>query len=335
MGPEPCVRGDVVALDAAATAAAALLAGSRSAVITGLATDIAGAEAAIALARRVGGVIDHTHADAMLRDLDVMRQAGAIVTTPSEARARADVVLLVGPGPAFPDTPPTLFPDRPRHVLRLGDDPTGLPECLGLLRALVAERPIDENHARLAASLASIAHRVRAASYGVAVWSAASLDPLSIEMLCGLIDDLNRKTRFAGLPIPPAGNAAGVAQACAWATGYPVRVSFARDVPEQDCWRFDTTRMIEAGEADVALWVCACTPRPPPWRRPVPLIALAPPGTRFHAPPEVAIPVGRPGIDHAAILFDTDLSALICNDSSASNGLPSVADVLQRIIARC
>ena len=38
------------------------------------------------------------HADALLRDLDVMRSAGMLLTTPSEAHARADTLLLVGPG---------------------------------------------------------------------------------------------------------------------------------------------------------------------------------------------------------------------------------------------
>jgi formylmethanofuran dehydrogenase subunit B len=80
----------------AAREAAHLLAGARQPVIAGLGTDIAGARAALKLAARVGAAVDHMHADALLRDLDVMREAGMLVTTPSEARLRADVLLLVG-----------------------------------------------------------------------------------------------------------------------------------------------------------------------------------------------------------------------------------------------
>ncbi len=38
------------------------------------------------------------HSAALLRDLDVMREAGVMSTTPGEARIRGDVVLLVGGG---------------------------------------------------------------------------------------------------------------------------------------------------------------------------------------------------------------------------------------------
>src|SRR5215218_2279858 len=61
--------------------------------------DLAGLCAAIALAERLGGIIDHMHSDAVLRDLDVMREAGMMVTTLNEARLRADTVVVIGAGP--------------------------------------------------------------------------------------------------------------------------------------------------------------------------------------------------------------------------------------------
>ena len=108
---EASVGGRAVPLHEAIAAAADLLGRSRCAVFGGLATDIAGGEAAVILARAIGGAIDHMHADAALRDLDVMRQAGWIVTTPLQARARADVLLLVGPGlpDAWPDFEPVAW----------------------------------------------------------------------------------------------------------------------------------------------------------------------------------------------------------------------------------
>ena len=99
------IDGRPVALEAAIAEAARMLAASRLPVIAGLGTDIAGARAAVALARRIGGVVDHMHAAAVMRDLAVMRQAGAYLTTPNEARLRGDTLLLVGPGliEAWPD----------------------------------------------------------------------------------------------------------------------------------------------------------------------------------------------------------------------------------------
>jgi formylmethanofuran dehydrogenase subunit B len=105
------IDGRPVALEAAVAEAARLLAASRLPVFAGLGTDIAGARAAVTLAERVGGVVDHMHADALLRDLAVMREAGAYVTTPNEARLRGDTLLLVGPGlvEAWPDLERRLF----------------------------------------------------------------------------------------------------------------------------------------------------------------------------------------------------------------------------------
>src|SRR3984885_15031168 len=92
------IDGAPVSLDAAAAGAALLLARSRQPLIAGLGADIDGARAAIALAERVGGVIEHSHSVALLRDLDCLRETGIMLTTPGEARVRADVVLLVGDG---------------------------------------------------------------------------------------------------------------------------------------------------------------------------------------------------------------------------------------------
>src|SRR3984885_8616588 len=92
------IAGALASLNDAAAAAARLLARSRQPLIAGLGTDIDGARAAIALAERVGGVIEHTHSAALLRDLDCLRETGIMLTTPGEARVRADVVLLVGDG---------------------------------------------------------------------------------------------------------------------------------------------------------------------------------------------------------------------------------------------
>jgi formylmethanofuran dehydrogenase subunit B len=92
------IAGEPATLEAAIVAAAKLLAASRSPLIAGLGTDVAGARAAVSLAEKVGAVVDHMHADALLCNLDVMRSSGVLVTTPTEAQVRADTLLLVGPG---------------------------------------------------------------------------------------------------------------------------------------------------------------------------------------------------------------------------------------------
>ena len=90
------IGGKPAPLERALAEAARLLAASRCPLITGLGTDIAGARAAIGLAERIGAVVDHMRADVLLRDLAVLREAGLMLTTPNEARLRADTLLLVG-----------------------------------------------------------------------------------------------------------------------------------------------------------------------------------------------------------------------------------------------
>src|SRR5262249_22117335 len=164
---EAWIDGRAVARDAAIAAAARLLSTSRLPVIAGLGTDIAGARAAIALAQRVGGVIDHMHSEALLRHVALMRETGMLVTTPNEADRRADTLLFAGDAVFAHDAligrllaPPTV-PDvesgtrrivalgaprahRPKGDVRyIGADPGELPVMLAALRAQVAGRPVN------------------------------------------------------------------------------------------------------------------------------------------------------------------------------------------------
>ena len=100
------IDGSPVALRAAAIEAAKLLKASRLPVVAGLGTDVDGARAAIGLAAQIGGVIDHMHSQALLRDLDVAREAGMMVTTPNEAALRADTLLIAVTVPELATAPP-------------------------------------------------------------------------------------------------------------------------------------------------------------------------------------------------------------------------------------
>lgn len=350
------VNGHAASVQDATRHAAAVLARSRAGVVAGLGTDIAGARAAIALAQAIGAAIDHMDSTAVLANLDVMSRAGWIVTTPLQARARADTVLLVGPGltAAWPDMvarlalheKPALAPRHPRRLFHLCpgaegplagvaaiDGPANDPRAtLAALRAIAAARATRLDPAA-AAKLHDLAGALAQAQFGVAIWSAAAIDTLAIEMLCGLIDDLNRATRFAGLPLAAANGAEGVAQMAAWATGFPLRTGFAGAVPEHDPWRFDARRLVTSGEADAVLWISALSPLPPPWDDTPPTVALVAPGTVFRTPPAVALEVGRPGLDHDAMLFDEALGGIAFAQAASPRPLPHTAETLAAIMA--
>jgi formylmethanofuran dehydrogenase subunit B len=347
------IDGRPVDLQTACAEAARLLDQSRLPVIAGLGTDVAGARAAIRLAQRLGAVIDHMHSEALLHDLDVVREAGMMVTTPGEARLRADMLLLVGSLPADASTElrPAdrdngiqkivwLCPGRGSRraaarggqVLTIGRDPAELPAVLAAVRATVAGRPVGPAPAG-AKVLATAAAQLQAARFGTAVWSAAVLDPLAIEMLFGLIKDLNAKARFSGLPLPSGDNASGVLQACGWMTGLPPRTGFGRGFPEHDPWRFDALRLVESGEADCVLWISAYRPAVPPWNRAVPTIALTGEGAGFRHRPRVHVTVGRPGIDHDAVEYLAAAGTLALAAAAATRDTLPVAAALAAIAA--
>jgi len=353
------IEGRPVAIEVAAAEAAKLLAASRLPVVAGLGTDVAGARAAVALAQRIGGVLDHMHAGAVLHTLDAVRTAGLLVTTVNEAALRADTLLLVGPGlmTAWPEIGRELLGRAPdRHwvagrrrifwlypgtsasvpgaegvsIERLGTDPTHLKVGLGALRAQIAGRP-SRPTGLSAQALTDLAAALAAARYGVAVWAEAALDALAIEMLGGIIDDLNATTRFCGLPLCPSDNAAGVLQVCGWLSGLPMRTSFARGVAEHDPWRFAARRLIDSRESDCVLWISAYRPASPDWEQDVPMIALTAPAARFRRPPRVLIAVGQPGVDHDGIERVLTQGALAAVTATRQSPALSVAQAIARI----
>ncbi|MGH6821280.1 MAG: tungsten formylmethanofuran dehydrogenase, partial [Methylocella sp.] len=209
-------------------------------------------------------------------------------------------------------------------------DSSNLHTTLAALRARAAGRPVScAKSARR--KLDEFAEVLKNARFGVAVWGGDSLDSLSIEMLHGLIRDLNRTTRFSGLPLGCDANAAGVVQTSGWMTGFPVRTSFGRGFPEHDTWRFDATRMVESGEADAVLWISVYGGEAPPWKKSIPLVALASPQTAFAREPEVRIETGCPGVDHDAAEFAQETSSIVARKASRPSHAPTVAAVVGEI----
>jgi formylmethanofuran dehydrogenase subunit B len=356
------IDGAPASLDDAAAAAARLLARSGQPLIAGLGADIEGARAAIALAERVGGVIEHMHSTALLRDLDCLRETGVMLMTPGEARVRADVVLLVGDGlmQAWPQLIERLLrpPARPegadvkRRIVWLAPQAearipgfdgdievvaAGLGATLGAnlaaLRARVKGRPVAQAPIPLPA-LDALAATVKGARFGVAIWTAASLGTLEVEMINGLVRDLNETTRFSTLPLAARDNGAGVLAACGWTTGFPMRTGFGAVAPIHDPWRFDAERLVASGETDCVLWISAFGAAPPAWLSAENFIALCERTARFAREPNVRIAIGRPGVDHDAVMHSSDAGTLVAVTASSPSAAPSVAQTLERIGAR-
>ncbi|HXW70637.1 MAG TPA: tungsten formylmethanofuran dehydrogenase [Methylocella sp.] len=355
------INGKPASLAAAAERSAEILTQARMPLFAGLGTDVAGARASILLAERLRGAYDHMYSSQIFADLDVVRQAGLMITTPSEARLRADVLLFVGKTPpdVWPamiewlapyNNPPLDIASTPRKLLSIA--PTrGAPKIDGLAIETLDAPDLHTTLAALRARLTGKSLRstkntlrkldefveiLKNAHFGVAVWCSESegLDSLAIEMLHGLLLDLNKTTRFSGLPLGPpraGANASGVLQTSGWMTGFPMRTSFGRGFPEHDSWQFDAERLVDSGEADAALWISAYDSSAPPWKRNIPLIALMASSITFHREPQVRIHVGRPGVDHDCVEFMREVGSLTGRRASHQSEKPSVARVLDEI----
>lgn len=346
--------------DSAVANAARLLSRSDHPVIAGNIADVAAAIAAFRLAKAIGGVVDHIAAEASLRDHAILADAGSMLVSPGEARQRADTFLLIGDEPlkAWPDLPDFLFREEPRHffdeapkrrIVALSSWEAGrrlrrtevvwrktvagdIPALLGALRARIVGHPVAPSVDP--AEIDPLAEILRGAKFGVALWSAGELDDLTLEMLTGLIKDLNAETRWSGLSIVADTGAVCATMVAGWMSGFPLRTGFGRIYPEHDAWQFDARRLVETGEADAVVWVAAPGEAPPAWLGEIPMIVvsndLAPPA----AGERVRLEVGLPGIDYDSVAYDRRTGTLVRVAATAPTGVPSVAGALDRLAAR-
>jgi formylmethanofuran dehydrogenase subunit B len=341
-------------VERAAEHAAELLGSSRCPVFS-FDTDIHGTRAAIALAEKVGAAYDHVDSAALARETALFTNKGGMTVAPGETRRRADVVVIVGELPSahhafiaeLADTVPDLSATNAREFFLISDGgagsssvtgaikPTrlacsrpGLAATIAALRAQVAGRQVAvpvSNFDAFAAALAT-------ARFPVFLFSGHGSDGLALEMLQGLIADLNRKSRASALHLPASESGWGSALASTWMTGFPLRSGFARGVPEFDPWRFDVARMLAAGEADIHVRVSVSADHLPPRRSGTKLLALVKTGKPVRGA-AITIAIGAPGIDHDTVAYFARIGTFSATAVTATTDLPSAASVL-RMIAR-
>ena len=352
------VAGAPVDLAVAAAEAARLLKTARAPLFHGLAVDLHGIRALLALAERAGGVVDHLASAPLLANAAVARASGWVTATFAEIANRADLILLVGsdPADAFPRfherlvrNPTPLYRAGPPVVAYLGPAEAA-PEGASLRAQVPQSRLLDALGAlgvglrggRPRATpdlpddaIAMLAERLRAARYGAIVWHPASFAPadaeLGIERLAAILRHLNVTTRCVGLPL--GGNGVGAMQAALWQTGWPLRLGFADGTPRHDPWRFDGRRLLESGEADLLVWATTLVAEPPP-ATDLPVVAIVADDVVLTTPAAVEIRVGIPAIDHAGAVFRSDTVIALKLQATRPSDRPSVADAARAILAQ-
>ncbi|MFK8252179.1 formylmethanofuran dehydrogenase [Ancylobacter terrae] len=333
--------------------ARAILAGARAPLFAGLGTDVNGVRAILDLARTTGGVLDHAASDALFRNYASTQRTGWLATTLAEVRNRCDVLLVIGndPTPAFGRLFERLFPASPlftgaRRVIFLGGEP-GARAQAQLAGATVTTIPADDLVAATATlagvvagragegPLAEVASALKGAAYAVVTWNAAELDAgdLIAERATAIVDTLNKTTRAGVFPLGGRDNIIGVNQVLLWRLGYPLRTAIRGEISAHDGDLFAAD--VAMRDADVLVWVSAFRPDPPPARlldgfkgR---VIVIGHPETVFDSEPDVFIPVGTPGIDHAGTVFRMDSIVSLPLGALRVATLPGVAEAVRRI----
>lgn len=339
----PAVNGKDIELATAVKEAARLIGKAKLPLFGGLATDVGGMRAVLALAEQAGGVVDHASSEAQERNLKILQTSGWITTTLTETRNRADLIIIAGSDihrlhPRFFERivspPDSMFgvtaPKRTVVFIGKGLDRSGAKgsqigevvtlackdeeagRAVALLRArLRGFRVAAPKHGGVTlAEIDALAERCKNAKYGVVVWAPPSLDfphaELAVEQFTGLVKDLNQTTRFAGLSLGGGEGAVTAGAVCTWISGYPLRVSYAGGAPDYDPYLWDVGRMLRDGEGDLLVWIAAISPdlAPPPVK--IPTVVLGTPGLALTGTPSVFIPVGTPGLDHAGRLIRVD-----------------------------
>ena len=365
----PRVNGQEVSLEQAIKAAAALLKDTRLPVIGGCATDVNGMRGLLALADRAGAVVDNMNFTGARNNFLALQDSGWMNTTLAEVKNRCDLLLVVGTdleafAPRFFERylwnkeAMFLADTGARDIICLGKAPSGsastspsgkqaqvlpcatedLPEVIAVLRALVKGQPITASHVcGIAVSdLQVLADKFKAAKYSVVTWAAGALAyaqaELTVQQLSEMIKDLNNQnTRSSGLPLAGKEGDQTANQVCGWTTGYPARTRFSSGFPEYDPFLNDTKLLLANGEADALVWVQAFNSKSVPPETTLPTIVVARSGMVFSKEPEVFIPVGTPGIDHAGHAYRMDNVVAIRLKKLRDSGLPSTAEVLNAI----
>jgi formylmethanofuran dehydrogenase subunit B len=334
------IDGKEADLSAAVGAIAKALGSSRQPLIIIDAIDLAGAAAAVELARAAAGVLDHAEPT----NVRLMQDQGWIGTTQGEAVLRADAVLLTGPlSPGLANDEAfrklaerpgrTLYYIGPKatapnlqnlSVIDTGNAPAF--ETIGVLRALVAGRKVSAD-----AALAGYAEKLKSAKYGIAAFSSGALDELTGMALAGLVEDLSVTTRWTALPLGTSAGQSELIRMSLALTRLPPPLSFAKSIAQHDPWLYGASNILKRGESDVVVWVAASERPVPDWVSKAPRIAVISSHRQPLRGAGVQIETGVAGVDHAAIIEPAELGAFAALTPAKQSSRPSAASVLRAI----
>jgi formylmethanofuran dehydrogenase subunit B len=366
----PTVNGQEVTWDDAIAEAARILDGADSPLIYGLSSTASEAQRkAIALADKLGAMIDTTSSICHGPSGLAMQAVGEPTCTLGEVRSRADLVIFWGCNPAEShlrhfgrysvtakgmltprgkrDRTVVVVDVRPTSSARVADlflqvAPGKDYEVLTTLRALVKGKAVaSQNVGGLPVSqLQALADQMKGCRFGVVHMGMGLTQTggrdVNVSELFTLVAELNQYRRFSVIPMRGHGNVTGADQVMAWQTGYPFGVSFSRGYPRYGPGEFTTVDVLARGEADAAVIIAsdpvAHLPRAAAQHlERIPTIVLDPMPTLTGETARVVLPTACYGLDAPGTAYRMDAVPLRLQPVLPRQR-PTDEDVLDRII---
>ncbi len=369
---QPTVDGREVEWEEAIAEAARTLDEADSPLIYGLSSTATEAQRkAVALADRLGAILDTTSSVCHSPSSLAMQAVGEPTCTLGEVRNRADLLVFWGCNPAVShvrhfsrysvmpkgiltshgrkDRTVAVVDVRPTASTRVADlflqvQPGTDFEVLTVLRALVQgkEIAIETVGGISTARLRELAERMKTCRFGVAFMGMGLTQSrgrdLNVSELFTLVAELNRYTRFSVIPMRGHGNVAGADQVLTWQSGYPFAVSFARGYPRYGPGEFSAVDVLARGEADAALILASDPVAHFPGAAAkqlerIPIIVLDPMPSLTTQVARVVLPTACYGVDAAGTAYRMDGIPIRLRPVLPSVR-PTDEDVLSEIIAR-
>jgi len=337
-------------------AAAEAIAKSRRPLIVIDHIDLAGAAACVELAKASNATLAHAHPDVTAQ----LQQQGIVTTTPGEAALRGDLVVCIGPFDTTADTDEgfrrLIGSDRKPPVIHLapstGTSPPAaeisthpqheLDELLTTLTAISKGAAVEDG-APLASKSNELLARLKNAAYGIIAIQPQSIPASTMFAAMELVDALSKTTRFSFLFVGTQPGQQELQRMSLSLTGLPPPVAFSqrRRTPLHVPLPADVSARIAQDGHDLLVRVSSDTGARPDW-----VMQASVPKLLIDAgePPQAAsdgsihhVRIGRPGIDHPAILAPQELTGFAScapEQTPPATAPPSAADVLADLAAR-
>lgn len=365
--PSAKIEGQNVSLDEAINKAVEILQSSSQPLVSGLIADVQACREAVALADRVGGVVDHANGKFIRANIAVMQRMGKVKTTLAEVRNRADHVIIFGAEvfdqfPRFHDrilSPEkslsaentinktiTVIDSQAQPDAKKSFDQTNInylridmPTLESIIQALqsIIESPhnTDEEDSDNAKTIRSVYTKILSSQYTTIVWNTSLLNTdtaeQTVQAITLSIKALMKEIRCVGLPLGGSKGEITASQVATWQTGVPLPVAFMSGAPVHDPVLYNGSTMLENNEADSLVWLSTYSADDIPPETEIPSIVLGHPNMQVSKQTSVFIPVGIPGIDNRGLACRTDSVATLPLQKIRSNDLPVASDVLNKI----